>query len=202
MRAVRAGYHQWWHPFLRLARFELEPADEAEAQLSALGRDPGQVRWVCLSHLHTDHVGGVSDFPRAEVLVAAGEWERARGRRGLLRGYVPQHWPASVAPRLVHLGGPPVGPFIATHDVAGDGRLLLVPLPGHTPHHMGLLVRGRHRTWLLAGDLVHSPSALAGTASEVDAFCRRQHVVVLTAHDGASGQSAQSREDPVSSCVG
>ncbi len=43
----------------------------------------------------------------------------------------------------------PPGRFAATHDVAGDGRLLMVPLPGHTPGHAGLLVDGET---LLAGD--------------------------------------------------
>ena len=107
------------------------------------------MRWVVLSHLHTDHVGGVSAFAHADVLVSRIEWERAAGMRGRLRGYLPQHWPAGLTPRLVDFSGPAAGPFAASHDVAGDGRLLMVPLPGHTPGHAGLLVDGQT---LLAGD--------------------------------------------------
>ncbi|HEU0304427.1 MAG TPA: MBL fold metallo-hydrolase, partial [Gaiellaceae bacterium] len=59
-RAARAGYHPRWHPFLRLARFELGPEDEAASQLA-----PESVRWVVLSHLHTDHVGGLPAFTHA-----------------------------------------------------------------------------------------------------------------------------------------
>ncbi len=87
-RAARGGYHPRWHPFLRLARFELEPKDEVASQL-----DPRTVRWVVLSHLHTDHVGGLPAFTHATVLVSRVEWERAQGLRGRLRGYIPQHWP-------------------------------------------------------------------------------------------------------------
>src|SRR5689334_2519110 len=79
-RAAEPGYHQRWHPFLRLARFELGPEDEAAPQLERLGL--GVPRWVVLSHLHTDHVGGVAAFPEAEVLVSRTEWERARGFAG------------------------------------------------------------------------------------------------------------------------
>ena len=55
---------------------------------------------------------------------------------------------AGLTPRLVDFSGPAAGPFAASH-VAGDGRLLVVPLPGHTPGHAGLLVDGET---LLAGD--------------------------------------------------
>jgi N-acyl homoserine lactone hydrolase len=143
-RASRGGYHPRWHPYLRLARFELEPEDEVASQL-----DPLTVRWVVISHLHTDHVGGLSAFAHADVLVSRVEWERAAGMPGRLRGYLPQHWPAGLTPRLVDFSGPAAGPFAASHDVAGDGRLLVVPLPGHTPGHVGLLVDGET---LLAGD--------------------------------------------------
>jgi N-acyl homoserine lactone hydrolase len=152
VRATRAGYHQRWHPFLWLARFELGSEDEVASQL-----DPATVRWVVLSHLHTDHVGGLAAFTHAEVLISRIEWERARGIRGQIRGYLPQHWPRGLEPRLVDFSGPPAGPFPSSHDVTGDGALLVVPLPGHTPGHAGLLVEGR---LLLAGDAISAPADL------------------------------------------
>jgi N-acyl homoserine lactone hydrolase len=151
-KSARGGYHPRWHPYLRLARFELEPEDEVAAQL-----DPSTVRWVVLSHLHTDHIGGLPAFAHADVLVSRVEWGRASGLSGRLRGYLPQHWPAGLEPRLVDFTGPPTGPFPASHDVAGDGRLLMVPLSGHTPGHAGLLVDGET---LLAGDTSFSSDRL------------------------------------------
>jgi N-acyl homoserine lactone hydrolase len=133
------------------------------------------VRFVVLSHLHTDHVGGLAPFAHAHVLVAREEWRRASGLGGRLRGYLPQHWPAGLEPRLVDLDGPALGPFPATYDVAGDGSLLLVPTPGHTPSHVGLIVRDEPRTYLLAGDAELSPP--------VAAWCEAEGAIVLATHD-------------------
>ena len=42
------------------------------------------------------------------------------------------------------------------HDVFGDGRLTIIPTPGHTPGHHSLLVRLREMgPVLLTGDLAH-----------------------------------------------
>jgi len=147
-RAAEPGWFPRWYPFFRLSRFELGPEDEVAAQLAR----PEDVRLLVLSHLHTDHVGGLDAFAHADVVVVRAEWERATGLGGRLRGYLPQRWPAGIRPRLVDVDGPPLGPFPATHDLLGDGRLVLVPLPGHTPSHAGLLVRDEARTLLLAGD--------------------------------------------------
>lgn len=182
-RAAKPGWFPRWYPFFLLARFELEPGDEAAAQLERLGHEPDAVRVVVLSHLHTDHAGGLDAFGHADVVVARDEWERATGLGGRLRGYLPQRWPRGVRPRLVDLDGPALGPFAATHDLLGDGRLVLVPTPGHTPSHLGMLVRDDARTLLLAGDLAHTAAELPAAAPDLAAWCEAEHVVVLTTHD-------------------
>jgi N-acyl homoserine lactone hydrolase len=179
-RAAEPGYFPRWHPFFWLSRFELEPRDEVHVQLRGRGIEPADVRWAVLSHLHTDHVGGVAAFAASDVVVSRVEWERATGLRGRLRGYVPQHWPAGLVPRLVDFDGPPLGPFAASHDLAGDGRLVLVASPGHTPGHMCLIAREADQGFLLGGDLAHDAASLP--SSIVD-FCRREGLVFLAAHD-------------------
>jgi glyoxylase-like metal-dependent hydrolase (beta-lactamase superfamily II) len=190
-RAAEDGYFPRWYPFFRLAAFELGPEDEAAPQLQRLGLDPNAVRWVVLSHLHTDHVGGVDGFPQAEVLVSRLEWERAQGLGGRLRGYLPQYWPRSIEPTLVDFPRAPVGPFPSHLDLAGDGRLVLVPTPGHTPGHLSMLVREGERGFLCAGDLCHSPRELAVTAPAIDAFCHETGVAVLATHDEGAGQAVE-----------
>jgi glyoxylase-like metal-dependent hydrolase (beta-lactamase superfamily II) len=176
-------YFPRWYPFFRLSRFELSPEEEAAPQLRRLGFDPADVRWVVLSHLHTDHVGGLADFMQADVLVSRTEWRRAQGWPGRWRGYLPQYWQPGMHVRPVDYDGGPVGPFPGSFDAAGDGCLLLVPVPGHTPGHMAMLVRGATGTFLCGGDAVMSADDLPSKMPEVDAFCRAENITFLATHD-------------------
>jgi glyoxylase-like metal-dependent hydrolase (beta-lactamase superfamily II) len=186
--ASKPGYLPRWHPFLRLARFELERDDEVDAQLELAGVSPNSIDVVVLSHLHTAHVGAVGAFANARVVVEEAEWRRARGLLGRVRGYTPGRWPRRVSVTRVALDGPAVGPFPRSYDVLGDGRLSLVPTPGHTPGHASLVVLDESRTWFLAGDLVHHPAELDEGFPAIAAWCREHDVTVLTAHDEAAGR--------------
>lgn len=184
--AAQADYFPRWYPFFRLARFELLPHEEAAPQMAKAGFDPQRVRWVVLTHLHTDHVGGLAALRNAEVIVSRTEWEAAQGMGGRIRGYLPQRWPPGLHPRVVDFDGPAVGPFPRSFDIASDGQLLLVPLPGHTRGHAALLVRDdTARSYLCAGDAAHHASELAQTAPAVADWCHRNNVVILTTHDDA-----------------
>lgn len=187
-RAAAPGWFPRWHPFFRLARFELTPADEVEQQLRALGVEPTAVGTVVLSHLHTDHIGGLDAFTHAEVLVTRSEWEHAQGLRGRLRGYLPQYWPSGLVPTLIDFDRGGVGPFTSSYDVSGDGRLLLIPLPGHSPGHCALLARGDRRSWLLVGDAAHTAAEFALAEPAVAAWCAAEDVAVLAAHDPRAAQ--------------
>ncbi|AXH96059.1 MBL fold metallo-hydrolase [Ornithinimicrobium avium] len=115
--------------------------------------DPSSVTHVVLSHLHPDHVGGLRHFPDATLVLHRGQLETVRSPRlrdGLLRGLLPGWFDDAVRDRAVVIDSFTPGPWgLATHDLFGDGRYLLVDLPGHARGHLGALVEG---TALLAGD--------------------------------------------------
>jgi glyoxylase-like metal-dependent hydrolase (beta-lactamase superfamily II) len=182
-RAASSDWFPAWHPFFRLSRFELASGDEVAPQLHALGIKPEDIRFVILSHLHTDHVGGLDPFSGSQVLVSQIEWRRATGLPGSIRGYLPQHWPHGLEPTLVSFSGEPLGPFAGTHDIFGDGRLLMVPTPGHTPGHASLLVRDLHSSWLLAGDQAHNAEELRLADPALAAWCEQEQVDIFPAHD-------------------
>jgi N-acyl homoserine lactone hydrolase len=161
LASLRPGYYPGGMTGLvyrRLSEFDIGPRDTLAAQLATAGYDAADVRTAVVSHLHQDHAGGIGAVPKAEVVVAAAEWRglssRHPERLGLLREHltVPGvHW------RQVGfdpLDDPDLAPFTVGHDLFGDGSLVLLPTPGHTPGSMSMLVRRAGRApLLLVGDL-------------------------------------------------
>ena len=151
---ARKGYFPQWHPFMRQTanKFYVSPEDEIGPQLQKLGIAPGDVRWIVLTHMHTDHAGGLHHFPHAKILVARKEYEAARGLRGRLQGYLPHRWPRWFNPRLVDFTSEAVGPFPASFALTKANDVILLPTEGHTSGHLSVLVREGERSIFIAGD--------------------------------------------------
>jgi glyoxylase-like metal-dependent hydrolase (beta-lactamase superfamily II) len=124
-----------------------------DQQMRAIGMDPADVRRVILTHLDWDHVGGVSAFGSAEVLVHRAEHEAATSLAGRMR-YQPGRWPQGFSPTLYDLDDGPLGPFPRSRAVTERGDVHLVPLPGHSAGQVGVLVRAAEATLLFAADHV------------------------------------------------
>ena len=121
-------------------------------QLAASGVHPGDIAAIIPTHGHWDHVSGIDDFRGVPVL------ETAAGRR----------WIASKAEgtevinsfRAVNYksyefdGGPYLG-FPRSHDVFGDGSVVIAPAPAHTPDSVVVFVTLPSGVrYALIGDLV------------------------------------------------
>ncbi len=160
-RVAEPGYFPWWHPYYNLGLREwVRPEEEIGPQLRALGFAPADVRWVLLTHFHTDHAGGLSHFPTSEILVSRTEYQAASGFRGQLRGYLPQHWPTWFAPRLIDFVSQPLGPFPNSYPLTRAGDVHLVPTPGHTPGHYSVIVQEEEHALFFAGDTSYTQHLL------------------------------------------
>jgi len=198
-RVAEAGYFPRWSPFFRLAvRERVEPEQEVGPQLQRLGIGPSDVRWVVMTHLHTDHAGGLHHFPDNEILVSRAELEYAGGLRGRLRGYVNKPWPAWFAPTLVDLPPVELGPFPASLSLTDAGDVALVPAPGHTPGQLAVIVEEEDHSVFLAGDSSYTEDAMLRRAVDgvgadedaerltherVRAYAETTPTVYLPAHD-------------------
>jgi N-acyl homoserine lactone hydrolase len=102
----------------------------AADQLDAAGYDRKRLRALLLTHAHWDHASGVADFPGTPVWVTPeehrfirdGDWLTAVARTAKDADYVDYELD----------GGPYLG-FPRSRDVYGDGSIVIVEAPGHTP---------------------------------------------------------------------
>jgi N-acyl homoserine lactone hydrolase len=195
----------------RLARFEIGSQQTLSAGLDRLGYAAGDVKTAVLSHLHQDHIGGLPELTDAGIVVSQAEWDTLASPLPELRGLMRSHidlpglrWQRiSTAP----VDDPDLAPFRSCHDLFGDGSLVLLPTPGHTPGSMSMLVRQPGMPPLMmVGDLTydahlleagHVPGVgsrrrLRETTAMVSTM-RRQYpgLVILPAHDpGAANRLA------------
>jgi glyoxylase-like metal-dependent hydrolase (beta-lactamase superfamily II) len=154
------GYFPNWHPYFCLAvRFDVIAEQEVGPQLAQIGIRPEDVRKVILTHLHTDHAGGLHHFPKSEVLVCTEELRLAKGFAGKLRGYLPNRWPGWFTSQSINFAPEPFGPFDRSQPVTSDGKVVVVPTPGHTPGHVSVIVDG-DPCYFLAGDTTYTQQAL------------------------------------------
>ena len=182
-RVHERGYHPRWHPFYRRAvHFSVHPDEELGPQLRALGIGPRDVRQVVLTHLHTDHAGGLVHVTGSRIWVSAGELEAGRGLSGRLMGYLPHRWPKWLQTEPIRFERRPIGPFDEAMPLTARGDVLVVPTPGHTPNHVSVLVCGELSV-LLAGDTSYNQSLLlAGKVDGVSpdpSVSRRTHARIL-----------------------
>lgn len=143
------------------------PAEAAEGKTDGLVMDatiidqlaegdlsPQDIDYLGISHYHGDHIGQAKFFPQAKLLIGNGDWEALRdaaangaeARMGAPDPAPLDHWIAGDGDALAVEGD---------HDVFGDGSVVMLDAPGHTPGHNALLVRLTGGAVMLTGDAAH-----------------------------------------------
>lgn len=141
----------WGEMFRGMVKFSKDLT--VDNQIKALGYKLTDVKYVVMSHFHMDHTGGLFMFPHAKLLTMKGEISYA-------------YWPA---PHLRNIFL--IDDILPTRnynwlelsdnfDLFGDGSLVALHTPGHTPGSCSLVVRLPHQEIILAGDVVHLRDAI------------------------------------------
>src|SRR5215831_3327109 len=130
-RVHERGYHPRWHPFYRrAARFSVHPEEELGPQLRSLGIGTRDIRQTVLTHLHTDHAGGLVHVTGSRVWVSADDLAQARGALGRLQGYLPHRWPKWWETEAIRFEQRPVGPFTMSMPLTRRGDVVVLPTSG------------------------------------------------------------------------
>ena len=187
----------------RIFRFHVGPEDALDKQLEAINLAPADVSKVIVSHLHFDHIGGIAHVPQADLLVSKDEWRRLNApdpeRDWFLREHIELPGAKWQPIEFVPTDDPLLAAFGVCYDCMGDGSMILLPTPGHTPGSMSMLVRSSGLPPLLfVGDLTYELEPLyndqvpgVGDAEQLKASFEKVRVlrkalpdlVVLPSHD-------------------
>ena len=208
-RSSQPGYFPPWHPYYRLAvRAHVQPEEEIGPQMKRLGLSPDDVRWVVMTHLHTDHAGGLHHFPKAEILVSRVEYEATTGFKGVISGYLRNRWPSWFAPRLVDFGTQKLGEFPAI-PLTQAGDVTMISTPGHSPGHMSVIVQEGDVSIFLAGDASYTEVTMLAqivdgvspdenvartTLGRTLNYSQHNPTIYLPSHDPASAARLQGRQ--------
>ncbi|MGB3317075.1 MAG: MBL fold metallo-hydrolase [Albidovulum sp.] len=129
--------------------------------LADAGVSTDEIDQIVVTHLHSDHYGGLSTpggaarFGRARLLIAAGEW-RHKHDPGIFDRLTADDQASFGRARNA------VAPYAGRTGLVTAGQIIapgisVLPLPGHTPGHIGLTLRCGGQEALILGDLLHYP---------------------------------------------
>jgi len=181
------------------ARFQVTPEQELPAALAAVNLSVGDVAEVVLTHHHGDHVDGLVHV-RAPVRINDAELRfLASPSSRVTRRIMRQPLPPGFAPEPFALTGGPFGAFDRSLALSDDGRIVVVPTPGHTPGHVSVIcVDDSDRHVMLAGDATDTleqlharradavgpdPKVHVATLNTILAHCAQHPTVYLPSHD-------------------
>lgn len=196
-------------PSQLMSQFQIERHEGVLEQLHQLGIKATDLKAVILSHLHSDHTGGleelVAEAPDLPVYISREHW-KAFGENPFLasiQGSAPNHWPKNFAPRIIDIEDTPLGPWKQSFPLTEDGRIVVVDTSGHVPGHIGLVVYAgqeaeKQLTYFLPGDATYGldilekeepdgmnddPQRALQTLKNINEFARSIDVIVLPSHD-------------------
>jgi N-acyl homoserine lactone hydrolase len=120
-----------------------------KSQLDEIGYPPSKITYLAFSHPHDDHIGNANAFAGATFLVHPGDYDMMFGPN------------VKVNPAYAALKNSKTKMIEGDYDVFGDGSVVLLFTPGHTPGHQSLFLKlPKTGPVVLSGDLYHYPEDL------------------------------------------
>lgn len=135
--------------YRRNLQFSLSAEDEIGVQMRKIGLAPDRVARVVMTHLHSDHMGGLTAFRGKRVCVSQAA---ANGHTGALMCRVPRE--VELVP--VGYGDGAKGAFSQSANLTEDGAISIVPTPGHATGHQSVVIEGNGKSVCLVGDAAFS----------------------------------------------
>jgi len=130
------------------------------ARLKSVGIEPASISDILLTHVHTDHSGGLvregkAQFPQATVHVGQGDVDffLAKQNQQGVNGYDKAYFEQATLSLSPYLAAGRIRSFSGVTELAPG--ITAVPTPGHTPGHSFFRVESQGKSVTFIGDIVH-----------------------------------------------
>jgi glyoxylase-like metal-dependent hydrolase (beta-lactamase superfamily II) len=165
-------------------------------QLAAAGYTPSDISYLAMSHYHSDHTANANAFAGSTWIVQKAD------RDAMFAATAPPITAPATFSALKNAKTKVLNN--EDFDVFGDGSVVILSTPGHTPGHQVLFVKTAKRgPIVLAGDLYHYPEERTtgrtpsfefnaeqskASRAKIEAFLTQQHAQIWIEHDIATHQ--------------
>ena len=186
-----------------LMHVELPAGEDIASRLDAIEVDPASLRYLVNTHLHFDHAGGNELIPASvELVVQRREWLAGHDAEEIrANAYNPADYDQPRAVREVD----------GEHDLFGDGAIVLLPTPGHTPGHQSLRLRLDGADLVICADACYFADWMDSEEMPPYGFDKRQELeslrrlrglrdagaIMLYGHDPAQWANVPQAPEPV-----
>lgn len=128
--------------------FNLVVKNTMLSQLQEIGIEMDEVTYFAPSHLHFDHSGNANYFSSSTLLMQQVEYDIAFSTEATKHSFDDKHY--SKLQQAKHIG------LQGDYDVFGDGSVVILSTPGHSPGHQSLYLKLQQTgPVILTGDLYH-----------------------------------------------
>lgn len=153
------------YSFRKFVKPVLNMEETALYQIQKLGYQSDDVKRIVLTHLHVDHAGGITDFPKAKVHVLRHEYNNIYNTEKILQGYNINQFKQEIQWQIHDIYGEKWNGFNKSNILEKNDDIVLVPLRGHTSGHCGIAINS-DKGWLFhCGDAYFHKDTIKSTPS-------------------------------------
>lgn len=167
----------------------IKKEEDISHQIQKIGFKLDAINTVILTHLHGDHIGGISYLPKANFIVAQAEYDMALSKEGSGNGYFPKNWPSWFKPTLISYDNRNEGIFTQSYKLNTKANIVIVPTPGHSVGHQSVIIKTKKQNYFVGGDLTYNLETLKQNIPNVVLAHKEAYASVKKAHNYVTSNS-------------